>query len=109
MRGGLKWAKPACGRPLDGRVSPHAADDETVALIHGEPARRICRFRQLIPRRDKVEAECSTFGDFPYANRQGLRRVRKRVIGESNVVLKPRLQVLGVFGSNEQDLALSTP
>src|SRR5438552_18632566 len=22
MRGGRKWAKPACGRPLDGRVSP---------------------------------------------------------------------------------------
>ena len=22
MRGGRKWAKPACGRPLDGRVRP---------------------------------------------------------------------------------------
>ena len=25
MRGGRKWAKPACGRPLDGRVRPHWA------------------------------------------------------------------------------------
>ena len=24
MRGGRKWAKPACGRPLDGRVRRHA-------------------------------------------------------------------------------------
>jgi hypothetical protein len=24
MRGGRKWAKPACGRPLDGRVRPHS-------------------------------------------------------------------------------------
>ena len=26
MRGGRKWAKPACGRPLDGRVSPLPRD-----------------------------------------------------------------------------------
>ena len=25
MRGGRKRAKPACGRPLDGRVRPHSA------------------------------------------------------------------------------------
>src|SRR5216683_1539394 len=25
MRGGRKWAKPACGRPLDGRVRPHSS------------------------------------------------------------------------------------
>ncbi len=25
MRGGRKWAKPACGRPLDGRVRPQFA------------------------------------------------------------------------------------
>src|SRR4051812_47160300 len=27
MRGGRKWAKPACGRPLDGRVRRRCASD----------------------------------------------------------------------------------
>jgi hypothetical protein len=26
VRGGHKWAKPACGRPLDGGVRPHRGD-----------------------------------------------------------------------------------
>src|SRR5450755_1053425 len=30
MRGGRKWAKPACGRPLDGRVRPR---------VRGKPLR----------------------------------------------------------------------
>jgi len=28
MRGGRKWAKPACGRPLDGRVRPHRSESQ---------------------------------------------------------------------------------
>src|SRR2546427_6052298 len=27
MRGGRKWAKPACGRPLDGRVRPLVTEE----------------------------------------------------------------------------------
>ena len=30
MRGGRKWAKPACGRPLDGRVRRHVAPQVVV-------------------------------------------------------------------------------
>ena len=32
MRGGRKWAKPACGRPLDGRVRPHWATKVCVRI-----------------------------------------------------------------------------
>ena len=34
MRGGRKWAKPACGRPLDGRVRPR---------VRGKPLRCCAR------------------------------------------------------------------
>ena len=34
MRGGRKWAKPTCGRPLDGRVRPR---------VYGKPLRRCAR------------------------------------------------------------------
>ena len=35
MRGGRKWAKPACGRPLDGRVRALRVGDHKLALVLG--------------------------------------------------------------------------
>jgi len=39
MRGGRKWAKPACGRPLDGRVRPHCGGGRYCCASHAAQRR----------------------------------------------------------------------